>query len=97
MAWLKRSWTPEEADEWTKEDLIASILSPLAYITLTIGAALSLLALTIGYIVLITGIVLTLAMYFVIDPKLRKISSEYEKKQQVYLEELEKNQRWEED
>ena len=97
MAWLKRSWTPEEADEWTKEDLIASILSPLAYITLTIGAALSLLALTVGYIVLITGIVLTLAMYFVIDPKLRKISSEYEKKQQVYLEELEKNQRWEED
>ncbi len=97
MAWLKRSWTPEEADEWTKEDLIASILSPLAYITLTIGAALSLLALTIGYIVLITGIVLTLAMYFVIDPKLRKISSEYEKKQQVYLEDLEKNQRWEED
>ena len=97
MAWLKRSWTPEEADEWTKEDLIASILSPLAYITLTIGAALSLLALTVGYIVLITGIVLTLAMYFVIDPKLRKISSEYEKKQQVYLEDLEKNQRWEED
>ena len=97
MAWLKRSWTPEEADEWTKEDLIASILSPLAYITLTIGAALSLLALTMGYIIFIIGIILTLAMYFVIDPKLRKISSEYEKKQQVYLEELEKNQRWEED
>ena len=97
MAWLRRSWTPEEADDWTKEDLIASILSPLAYITLTIGTALSLLALMVGYIVLFLGILLTLAMYFVIDPKLRKISSEYEKKQKFYLEELEKIQRWEEE
>ena len=95
MKWLKRSWTPEEADEWTKEDLLASILSPLAYIALTVGVALSLLTLTIGYIVLIVGIALTLAMYFVIDPKLHKISSEYEKKQKVYLEELERIQRWE--
>ena len=97
MAWLKRSWTPEEADDWTKEDLIASILSPLAYIMLTIGAALSLLALTMGYIIFIIGILLTMAMYFVIDPKLRKISSEYEKKQKAYLEDLEKIQRWEEE
>jgi antibiotic biosynthesis monooxygenase (ABM) superfamily enzyme len=97
MAWLRRSWTPEEADDWTKEDLIASILSPLAYIALTIGAALSLLALTIGYIIFLFGIILTLAMYWIIDPKLRKISSEYEKKQKTYLEDLEKIQRWEED
>ena len=97
MAWLRRSWTPEEADDWTKEDLIASILSPLAYIALTIGAALSLLALTIGYFIFAFGIIFTLAMYWIIDPKLRKISSEYEKKQKAYLEDLEKIQRWEED
>lgn len=96
MAWLKRKWTPEEADEWTKEDLLASILSPLAYFALTLGVALSLLALTIGYIILLLGIVLTLAMYFVIDPKLRTVSSEYEKSQKDYLKELEKIQRWEE-
>jgi hypothetical protein len=34
-------------------------------------------------------------MYWVIDPKLKKISSEYEKKQKSYLLELEKQARWE--
>jgi hypothetical protein len=95
MAWIRRKWTPEDADEWTKEDLLASILSPLAYIALTIGTALSMLALTIGFVILFFGIILSLAMYFVIDPKLHAISSEFEKKQQAYLKELEKIQRWE--
>jgi uncharacterized membrane protein len=95
MAWIRRKWTPEDADEWTKEDLLASILSTLAYIALTLGTALSLLALTIGFIILFFGIILSLAMYFVIDPKLHTISSEYEKKQQAYLKELENIQRWE--
>jgi antibiotic biosynthesis monooxygenase (ABM) superfamily enzyme len=94
MAVVRRKWTPGDADEWTKEDLIASILSPLAYIAITIGVALSLLMLPIGYIILLVGIVLTLLMYFVIDPKLHTISSEYEKKQKEYLEELEKIQKW---
>lgn len=97
MAWLRREWTPEDADEWTKEDLLASIISPLAYVALTIGVALSLLALTVGYIVLLIGVALTLVMYFVIDPKLHTISFEYEKKQKAYLEELEKIQRWEDE
>jgi antibiotic biosynthesis monooxygenase (ABM) superfamily enzyme len=94
MAWLRRNWTPRDADEWTKEDLLASILSPLAYIALTIGVALSLLMRPIGFLILVLGILLSLAMYFVIDPKLKKLSSEYEKKQKKYLEELEKIQKW---
>ena len=96
MAWLQRKWTPEQADEWTKEDFIASVLSTLAYITLMLGIALSLLALTIGYVILLLGVSLSLAMYYVIDPKLRTISSEYEKKQKAYLTELDKIQHWEE-
>ena len=96
MAWVRRKWTAKDADEWTKEDLIASIISPLAYIALTIGVALSLLMLPIGFIILLAGILLTLLMYFVIDPKLHTISTEFEKKQKEYLEELEKIQKWKE-
>jgi hypothetical protein len=42
------------------------------------------------------GIFLTWLMHWVIDPKLKMISSEYEKKQHEYLEQLERNARWEE-
>ena len=96
MAFIKRRWTPKEADEWRKEDWIAILLSVLAYITITVGSALSFLLLTSGFIILGIGILLTLLMYWVIDPKLKMISSEYEKKQKEYLLQLEKIQTWEE-
>ncbi len=95
MTWPKRDWTAYEADEWTREDLLASVFSSLAYILLMLGTALSLLALTVGYIVLALGVAATVVMYVTIDPKLRTLSSEYEKKQKAYLESLEKIQRWE--
>lgn len=96
MAWIRRRWRPEEADEWKREDWIAIILSPLAYIAMTVGVALSLLMLTLGFIVLILGIGLTLFLFLVIGPKLKAISTGYEKKQKEYLEGLERVQRWEE-
>jgi len=34
-------------------------------------------------------------IYWVIDPKLRMISQEYEKKQKDYLKQLEEIQKWE--
>lgn len=71
------------------------VLSVLSYITLTIGVALSFLLLTSGFIILLVGIIITLLMYWVIDPKLKTISSEYEKKQKEYLLQLEDIQRWE--
>ena len=95
MGWIKRTWTPHEADEWTKEDWIAVVLSPFSYICITIGLAMSLFLLTSGFIILAVGIVITGFMFWVIDPKLRSLSSGYEKKQREYLEELEKIQRWE--
>lgn len=95
MAFIRRKWTAEAADEWTKEDWIAMLLSVLSYITLTIGVALSFLLLTSGFIILAVGIVITLLMYWVIDPKLKTISNEYEKKQKEYLTQLEDIQRWE--
>ncbi|NLP12831.1 MFS transporter [bacterium] len=96
MAWVKRKWLPHEADEWTKEDWIAIVLSPLSYIFITFGLALSLFLLPSGFIMLAIGLVITAVLFWVIDPKLSSISKEYEQKQHRYLEELEQIQRWEE-
>ncbi len=92
---IKRKWTPDEADEWSKEDWIAIILSPIAYILLMIGTAMSLLMMTEGFILLTLGIISTAIMLFIIDPKLSTISEDYEKKQKQYITELEKITRWE--
>ena len=96
MGFIKREWTPKEADEWTKEDLLASIISPLAYIAWMIGAALSMLLIKIGFLILAVAVILTYVMVYIIDPKLSTISEEYEKKQKSYIEDLEKSVRWEE-
>jgi membrane protein implicated in regulation of membrane protease activity len=95
MAWIKRKWTAKEADEWTREDLFACIFSCICYVALAIGVALSVLLMWQGYVTLVVAIIALLLMYYVIDPKLRAISTEYEKKQKAYLEELEKTEKWE--
>ncbi len=95
MPLIRRDWNPVAADEWRKEDWYAIVLSVIAYTMLTVGSALTFLLLPIGFIILGVGIVATLLMYWVIDPKLRMISTEYEKKQKEYLEQLEEIQRWE--
>jgi len=95
MALIKRIWNAKEAEEWTKEDLIACIISPIAYIALMLGVVFSFLLLWYGFLILIAGIGLTFLLYFVIDPKLSKISTEYEKKQKDYLKDLEKIVTWE--
>lgn len=95
MSWIQRSWKTEDADEWTKEDLIASILSVFAYVALAVGIALSLLLKLAGFIILAAAVIFIILMVYVIDPKLKAISSDYEKKQKEYIEELEKIIRWE--
>lgn len=96
MALIRRKWTPAEADEWGREDVFAIILSPLAYIGLALGVAMSLLLLTSGFIILLVSVIVIFLMHWIIDPKLKTISAEYEKKQKSYLEELERIERWEE-
>ncbi len=95
MAFIRRNWTAKEADEWTKEDLITVIISPVIYCLLTIGVALSALLIPLGFVLLILGILLTLVMIYIINPKLSVISEDYEKKQKQYLDELEKKVKWE--
>lgn len=95
MGLIRRQWTAKDADEWGKEDWIAIVLSVTSYITLSIGSALSFLLLPVGFVVLGIGIIITLLMYWVIDPKLKMISEEYEKKQKEYLLQIEEIQKWE--
>ena len=95
MGLIRRSWTPAAADEWTKEDWIVIVLSPLAYFFVTVGTALSCLLLPSGFVLLGVGAVLTLLVHWVIDPKLKAISHDYELKQAHYIEELERTTRWE--
>jgi hypothetical protein len=95
MSLIKRTWTAEEADHWTREDYITFVISPLVYVLLMIGTALSLLLLWYGFVLLALGIVLLLVMLWIIDPKLKAISLDYESKQKQYLEDLEKIERWE--
>jgi hypothetical protein len=93
---IKRQWTASEAEEWTREDWIVIGLSPLVMASFMIGVA-SLLLLQPGGLALTVGAVLgTLVIYWVIDPKLRAVSADYEQRQARYLEELERGVRWEE-
>ncbi len=94
MAFFRKEWTAAEADEWTKEDTITIILSPLIYLLLTIGVALACFLMWEGFVLTAIGIVLTVVMHKIIDPKLRAISEEYEKKQKGYLSDLEDSARW---
>ncbi len=96
MSWIKTKWTAEEAEQWTKEDYITFIISPLVYFLLAVGLALSLLLLWYGFVILCVSIVLLVIMLKIIDPKLKAVSEDYEIKQRKYLEDLEKIARWEE-
>lgn len=96
MSWIKRKWTAQEAERWTKEDYLTFVLSPLVYILLAIGVAMSLLLLWYGWVLLGLAVLLLLVMVWIIDPKLKAVSGDYEARQRRYLEELEKISRWEE-
>jgi hypothetical protein len=70
-------------------------LSPVVMAFFMLGVA-SLLVLRPGGILLTSLAILgTLAIYWIIDPKLRAVSAQYEQRQATYLEELERGVRWE--
>jgi len=94
---LRREWKPEEAESWTREDWLAIVLSPLAYALLMTGLALLLFLRMDGLVIFLAGVLATILLHLVIDPKLKAISSEYEKKQREYLRRLELVVRWRED
>ena len=95
MKGIQTKWTAAEAEQWTKEDYLTFMLSPLIYFLLALGVALSLLLFWYGWVILGISLLLLWLMIRIIDPKLKAISREYEKKQAAYLEEIEKISRWE--
>jgi Na+/proline symporter len=93
---IRRTWTPEEADAWSREDWIAIVLSPLVYALVIMGVARLLLGQLDGAILTLVAVAGAFLLYWIIDPKLRAVSIEYEAKQARYLEELERSVRWDE-
>ena len=91
---MRRSWTPHEADEWTREDYWAAVYSSLAYMLIMVGTGLLLVLPLWGFVITAAGLVAAGVMYWIIDPKLRTISEEYEARQQEYLKELENSMKW---
>lgn len=78
--WFRTQWSPEEAEEWTREDYLAMLFSSLSYIFLTLGVALCFLLPLWGVATFGLGIASAWIMYRIIDPKLRTLSLEYESK-----------------
>ena len=96
MSWIKKEWTAQQADRWTKEDYLTFVISPVVYFLLALGVALSLLLLWYGWVILTASLILLVVMIKIIDPKLKALSEDYEIKQKEYLEDLERIERWEE-
>ncbi len=96
MNLFKKDWTPEQADEWTIHDFLASLLSVASYILIGIGVAGALLLQTWGFITLILGVVCIVLMYLIIDPKLKAMSEAFAKRQAEFIEHVQKTTKWEE-
>ncbi len=92
----KPAVTPDQApyQEWSRVELIACILSAIAYFAITAAVGLVLLNQWLGWVLLVIGLASAWAMYRVIDPKLKLVSAVYEQKQQGYLEELDRIIAW---
>ena len=91
---IRRTWTAEQAGEWTREDWIVIVLSPLVFASILFGLTKLLLLQISGLWLLLAAIAGAAAIYWVIDPKLRAVSQEFETTQARYLEELERSVRW---
>jgi hypothetical protein len=94
---IRRRWTAEDAAEWSREDWIVIVLSPVVLASLMVGVASLLLLRPFGMILTGGGVLLALLLYWVIDPKLRAVSVEYEARQAADLADLERQVRWERD
>ena len=94
---IRRSWTPEQTGDWTREDWIAIILSPLVMAALMIGVTKLLLLQPGGLLLVALAVIGSGVIYWVIDPKLRAVSVEYEAQQEQYVKELEQRLRWQEE
>ena len=73
------------------------VISPLVFAALMIGVTKLLLLQPGGLWLVLAAVGGTVVIYWIIDPKLRAISSEYEARQAGYVAELEQRLRWQDD
>lgn len=95
MSLFKRDWTAIEAEEWTRHDFWASLLSAASFVLTAVGVAGTLLLQTWGFVTLGLAIAAVWVMFRIIDPKLRAISTDFEAKEAAYIERLDRVTRWE--
>ncbi|MGA7617344.1 MAG: sodium:solute symporter [Thermoanaerobaculia bacterium] len=93
--WFEQQWSPEEADDWTRHDVYAAILSALCYVLVAVGIAGALLLQVWGFVALVGSVVCGWLMYRIIDPKLRALSAAFELNQKGYLDRMNRRTRWE--
>ena len=65
------------------------LMSPLVLGGLMIGVVWSLLLMPAGFVILAASIGGTVLIWWIIDPKLRAVSAEYEQQQAEYIEQNE--------
>jgi hypothetical protein len=94
---IRRRWTADEAQEWTREDWIAIVLSPVVYGCVLFGLVRLLLSQPSGGLLLVAAALGAWIVYWVIDPKLRAVSVDYEQRQADYTAELARKMRWDRD
>jgi len=91
---IKRRWSAREAQEWTREDWIAILLSPAVFACLMFGLTRTLLMQPAGIGILLAAVAGAAVIYWVIDPKLRAVSAEYELSQAGYIADLDRRVGW---
>ena len=91
---IRRHWTAEQAQDWTREDWMVIVLSPIVMALLMLGVTGTLLLRVEGVVALVLSIAGGLLIGWIIDPKLRAVSTEYEERQARYLAELEARNAW---
>ena len=87
---IRRQWTADEAQSWTREDWIAIVLSPLVFAGVMFGLTGLLLMQAAGIWTLAAALAAWAILYYAIDPKLRAVSSEYETRQAGYIADVER-------
>jgi Na+/proline symporter len=92
--WIRRHWSAEEAEDWSREDWIAIVLSPVVFACILFGLTKLLLLQWSGLWGLLGAIVGSVVIYWVIDPKLRAVSLDYETRQAGYIADLDRRLRW---
>ena len=91
---IRRQWTPQDAEEWTREDWIAIVLSPLIFAGILMGLTKLVLLQWSGIWITVLTLFGMGALYWVIDPKMRAVSKEYEAQQHSHLQRLEEVMQW---